>query len=418
MKSKIVKLLAISAFAIISCKDNDTDPSTDPDPVAIDTTTTPTTIPPVETVRPNSSYTPSFAGQTRVAGVRTATPFEGRILTSNLSSPWGITTMPDGRLLITEKAGTMRIATTGGALSQPITGLPAVNSGGQGGLLGVRLDPSFSANRMVYWVFSESTADGNLTSVGKGRLTADETRIENPIVIYRALPAYRGTAHYGGKILFDRDGNLLISTGERADNATRTLAQSLNAGLGKIVRITKEGQPAAGNPFTGQADARPEIYSWGHRNPQGLAIHPVTGDLWQTEHGPRGGDELNRVEAGKNYGWPTITYGLEYSGSAVGAAIQQRDGMEQPAYYWDPVISPSGITFYSSDSIPEWKNNLFIGSLSGQHVVRLVITDNKITGEERLFASENQRFRDITQGNDGALYAITDAGRLYRIYKR
>jgi len=417
MTTKILSILAISAFTVISCKNNDTELVTNP-PVAIDTTKTTTPGTPVETARPNSSYSPSFSGQTRIAGVKTATSYDGRILTTNLSSPWGITTMPDGRLLITEKGGTMRIATTTGTLSQPITGLPAVNSGGQGGLLGVRLDPSFSANRMVYWVFSEPTNDGNLTSVGKGRLSANETTIENPTVIYRATPAYRGTAHYGGRILFDRNGNLLISTGERSDNATRPLAQSLNAGLGKIVRITKEGQPAAGNPFAGQADARPEIYSWGHRNPQGLAIHPVTGDLWQTEHGPRGGDELNRVEAGKNYGWPTITYGLEYSGSAVGAAIQQREGMEQPAYYWDPVVSPSGMSFYSSDSIPEWKNNLFIGSLSGMHVVRLVITNNKITGEERLFASENQRFRDITQGTDGALYAITDAGRLYRIYKR
>jgi len=417
MTTKILSILAISAFTVISCKNNDTELVTN-SPVAIDTTKTTTPGTPVETARPNSSYSPFFSGQTRVAGVKTATSYDGRILTTNLSSPWGITTMPDGRLLITEKGGTMRIATTTGILSQPITGLPAVNSGGQGGLLGVRLDPAFSANRMVYWVFSEPTNDGNLTSVGKGRLSANETTIENPTVIYRATPAYRGTAHYGGRILFDRNGNLLISTGERSDNATRPLAQSLNAGLGKIVRITKEGQPAAGNPFAGQADARPEIYSWGHRNPQGLAIHPVTGDLWQTEHGPRGGDELNRVEAGKNYGWPTITYGLEYSGSAVGAAIQQREGMEQPAYYWDPVVSPSGMSFYSSDSIPEWKNNLFIGSLSGMHVVRLVITNNKITGEERLFASENQRFRDITQGTDGALYAITDAGRLYRIYKR
>ena len=416
MTTKILTVLAISAIVITSCKNNDADPSTDP--IAIDTITTPNALPPVETTRPNSSYTPAFAGQTRIAGIRTATPIGGRVLTTNLTSPWGITPMPDGRLLITQKGGTMRIATTTGTLSQPITGLPAVNSAGQGGLLGVRVDPSFSSNRMIYWVFSESTADGNLTSVGKGRLAEDETRIENAVVIYRALPAYRGTAHYGGRILFDRNGNLLVSTGERSDNTIRTQAQSLNSGLGKIVRITKEGQSVTGNPFAGQANARPEVYSLGHRNPQGLAIHPATGDLWQTEHGPRGGDELNRVEAGKNYGWPTITYGLEYSGAAVGAAIQRREGMEQPAYYWDPVISPSGISFYSSDSIPEWKNNLFVGSLSGQHIVRLVITDNRVTGEERLLASENQRFRDITQGNDGALYAITDAGRLYRIFKR
>jgi glucose/arabinose dehydrogenase len=419
MTTKIIVLLAALAFAISSCKNNQTDPDTDidpnPDPV-VDTTTTSGT--PVETARPNTSYNPAFAGQTRVAGLVTATPYEGRMLTSILQSPWGITLMPDGRLLITQRSGTMRIATVTGTLSEPIIGLPAVNAGGQGGLLGVRLDPSFEQNRMVYWVFSEPTTDGNLTSVAKGRLSENETRIENPSVIYRATPAYRGTAHYGGRILFDREGNLLVSTGERADNATRDQAQSLNAGLGKIVRITTQGQPVASNPFIGRADARPEIFSLGHRNPQGLAIHPVTGELWQTEHGPRGGDEVNRVEAGKNYGWPTITYGLEYSGSAVGAAIQQRDGLEQPAYYWDPVVSPSGITFYSSDSIPEWKNNLFIGSLSGMHIVRLVITDNKIVGEERLLATENQRFRDITQGSDGALYAITDAGRLYRIFKR
>lgn len=416
MTATILKLLAISAFALITCKDKPTDPSIDP--VAVDTTSTQNTFPPVETKRANSSYTPAFTGQTRIAGVRTTTPYEGRMLTNKLNNPWGITPLPDGRLLITQKGGKMRIATKTGTLSQPITGLPAVNDNGQGGLLGVRIDPSFSTNRLVYWVFSEPTADGNVTAVAKGRLTEDETRIENPTVIYRALPAYRGTLHYGGRIVFDREGNLLVSTGERSDLPTRAQAQSLNSGLGKIVRITKEGQPVAGNPFVGQANTRPEIYSFGHRNPQGLAMHPVNGDLWQTEHGPRGGDELNRVEAGKNYGWPTITYGIEYSGSAVGAGIQRRDGMEQPAYYWDPVVSPSGISFYSSDSIPEWKNNLFVGCLSGQHIVRLVITDNKITGEERLLASEKQRFRDITQGNDGALYAITDAGRLYRIFKR
>ena len=229
MKIKFLGLLAFSAIAVISCKDNNTEPTTNP--VAIDTITTGGT--PVETVSPNSSYRPAFAGQTRIAGVRTATPFEGRVLTSSLRSPWGITALPDGRLLITEKGGTMRIATTTGTLSEPITGLPTVNAAGQGGLLGVRIDPSFSANRMVYWVFSESTADGNLTSVAKGRLSEDEKRIENAAVIYRATPAYRGTAHYGGRILFNRDGNLLISTGERSDLVTRPQAQSLSSGLGK-----------------------------------------------------------------------------------------------------------------------------------------------------------------------------------------
>jgi len=210
----------------------------------------------------------------------------------------------------------------------------------------------------------------------------------------------------------------LVSVGERSDLSTRPLAQSVTAAIGKILRITKDGAPAPGNPTFSQAGALPELYSIGHRNPQGIAIHPTTGELWQSEHGPRGGDEINRVQPAKNYGWPTITYGIEYSGAVIGGGIQQQSGMEQPVYYWDPVISPSGMTFYRGNNIPEWQDCLFIGALSGQHIVRLVIKDNKVVGEERLLASEMQRFRDITQGNDGALYAITDAGRLYKIQKQ
>lgn len=388
----------------------------------VDTKTAPVpageTLPPVETKAANTNYKPAFAGQTRVAGVKTATPYEGRVLAENLRNPWGITTLPDGRLLVTEKGGTMRLVTAAGQVSAPITGLPKVNANGQGGLLGVRVDPDFASNRTVYWVFAEPLADGNLTAVAKGKLSADERSIENATVIYRATPAYGGTLHYGGRILIDKTGNLIVSTGERSDLVTRPQAQSLNSGLGKIIRITKDGQPAPGNPFAGQAGARPELYSYGHRNVQGLAFHPVTGDLWENEFGPRGGDELNRIQPGKNYGWPTITYGIEYAGPKVGAGIQQQDGMEQPVYYWDPSVSPSGMTFYSGDAVPEWKNNLFIGALGGTHLVRLVIENNKVVGEERLLAGENQRFRDVTQGNDGALYAVTDQGRLYRVAKK
>ncbi|GAB3920169.1 PQQ-dependent sugar dehydrogenase [Larkinella terrae] len=373
---------------------------------------------PVETKEPNSAYKPAFAGQTRVAGVKSATNYEGKVLAEGLKNPWGITSLPDGRLLITEKAGTMRIATTDGKVSEPITGIPKVNSAGQGGLLGVRVDPAFATNRMIYWVFSDPTADGNLTAVAKGKLSADEKTIEGATVIYQATPAYKGTLHYGGRILIDKTGNLVISTGERSDLETRPQAQSINSGLGKVIRITKDGKPAAGNPFAGQADARPELYSYGHRNVQGLAFHPVTGDLWEAEFGPRGGDEVNRIEPGKNYGWPTITYGIEYSGKKVGDGIQQKEGLQQPVYYWDPSVSPSGMTFYSGDRIPEWKNNLFIGSLSGMHIVRLVIEKNKVVGEERLLAGEMQRFRDVTQGKDGALYAVTDQGRLYKVDKK
>jgi len=374
---------------------------------------------PVETKPANTNYPPAFTGQTRINGVKTAAAYQSTVLTSALVAPWGITSLPDGRLLITEKAGKMRIVTNTGTVGNPITGIPAVNAAGQGGLLGLCIDPQFSFNRMIYWVFSENVTGGTVTAVAKGRLADNEASIENATVIYRANPAFNGDMHYGGRILFDRTGNLFVSTGERSNITTRPLAQSVTAALGKIIRITTSGTPAPGNPTFSQSGALPELYSIGHRNPQGIAIHPGTGELWQSEHGPRGGDEINRVKAGANFGWPVITYGIEYSGQSIGnPPIQQQDGMEQPVYYWDPVISPSGMTFYKGNRIPEWENDLFIGALSGTHIARLVIDDNKVVGEERLLATENQRFRDITQGRDEALYAITDGGRLYKIDKQ
>ncbi len=376
------------------------------------------TLAPVESNKPNTDYKPAFEGQTRVAGVKTNTPYSAKIIAQGLKSPWGIVRLPDGRFLITEKEGTMRIVSKEGTLSEPITGLPEVDSRGQGGLLGLTLDPQFGENSMVYWVFSQPVDGGNLTAVAKGTLATNEKTIENVQVIYQAGPAYDGKLHYGGRIIFDKNGHLFVSTGERSDLATRPLAQDLKAGLGKILRITTEGKPVAGNPFINTAGALPEVYSYGHRNVQGLAFHPETDDLWETEFGPRGGDEVNIVAPGKNYGWPTITYGLEYSGKEIGnPPIQQQEGLEQPIYYWDPVLSPSGITFYTGSAIPEWKNNLFIAGLSSTHIARLVIKDNKVIGEERLLAKEGQRFRDVIDGQDGALYSITDGGRLYRIGK-
>jgi glucose/arabinose dehydrogenase len=411
MKLKFSHLMLASSMMFAGCTETIDENPSDPE--------TGTKLPPVETNQANTNYAPAFAGQTRVSGVKTSTPYKTSVLSSALSSPWGITALPDGRLLITEKGGTMRIATTTGTLSSPIIGLPAVNASGQGGLLGVCVDPQFSSNRMIYWVFSENVAGGNQTSVAKGKLSASETTVENISVIYRANPAANvGNLHYGGRIVFDNTGNLMISTGERSDLSTRPLAQSISAALGKVLRITTNGQPAVGNPAFTQSGALPELYSIGHRNPQGLAIHPVTGELWESEHGPRGGDEINRVQGGANYGWPTITYGIEYSGATIGNGIQQQTGMQQPVYYWDPVISPSGITFYKGNNIPEWQNNLFIAALSGKHIVRLVINNNVVTGEERLLADQNQRFRDITQGTDSALYAVTDEGKLFRISKQ
>lgn len=375
--------------------------------------------PPVEKNKANSNFQPAFKGQTRIAGVKTQTPYSTTIVTKALKSPWGIAVLPDGRLLISEKEGTFRIVASNGQVSQPITGAPKVDSQAQGGLLGLTIAPDFAKTREVYWVFVEPVKGGNHTAVAKGKLAKDEKTIEGATVIYRALPTFNGKLHYGGRIIFDKQGNLLVSTGERSELETRPQAQSLNSALGKILRITKEGKPASGNPFAGQKGALPEIYSYGHRNIQGLAIHPQTGDLWETEFGPRGGDELNVISPGKNYGWPTITYGIEYSGKQIGnPVIQQKKGLEQPVYYWDPVLSPSGLTFYTANNIPEWKNSLFSGGLSSTHIARLVIKDRKVVGEERLLAKEGQRFRDVAQGKNGELFAITDAGFLYKIDKK
>jgi glucose/arabinose dehydrogenase len=375
------------------------------------------TLPPVETNKPNAEYKPAFAGQTRVNGVATSTPYEVDLLNEDLKRPWAVVPMPDGRLLITAISGYMTIHDADGKLQKKVTGLPEVAARGQGGLLDVALDPDFTKNRVLYWSFSEPQGDVNLMAVAKGTLSADETTIENPQVIFRATPALKSSLHFGSRIVFDKDGNMFVSTGERSIAEGRKQAQLLNSGLGKVFKLTKEGKPAPGNPFVNRTDAMPEIFTYGNRNVQSLDIHPVTGDLWGAEFGPRGGDELNRLQAGKNYGWPTITYGIEYGGPKVGDGIQQQDGMEQPVYYWDPVLSPSGMAFYKGDDIPEWKNNLFIGGLSSMHIARLVIKDNKVVGEERLLADKQQRFRDVAYVN-GMLYAVTDNGKLFRIRKK
>ncbi|MFC3198432.1 PQQ-dependent sugar dehydrogenase [Parapedobacter deserti] len=407
-------LKSIGALAGLSLMVSSCDSSA---PKEAENTRTDSTYAPVETRAPNTDYKPAFEGQTRAPGVKTTTSYDVKVLTEGLNRPWGIAVLPDGRLLITEKGGTLRIASQDGNVSAAITGLPPVNDAGQGGLLGITIDPDFGTNRMVYWAFSEDTSQGTLTAVAKGKLADDEETVENATVIYRATPAHKGNLHYGSRLLFDTTGNLFVSTGERSDIVTRPQSQDLNSALGKILRITPDGKPAPGNPFEGRDDARPEIYSYGHRNVQGLAFHPATGDLWENEFGPRGGDELNLIQPGKNYGWPIITYGLEYNGNKIGDAIQQQEGMEQPVYYWDPVLSASGMTFFSGNSIPEWENNLFLAGLNSIHIARLVIEDNRVVGEERLLADEAQRVRDVQQGKDGALYAVTDAGRLYRIGK-
>ena len=373
--------------------------------------------PPVETQKPNTDYKSAKAGQTRVAGVKTKTAYKVDKMAEKLGLPWAVTPLPDGRLLITERKGSMQILDANGALVKKITGFPEVDASGQGGMLDVALDPNFSKNKMIYWSFSEKNGVGNLMAVAKGELNEAESKVQNPVVIFRATPALKSSMHYGSRLVFDKDGNLFASTGERSILEGRKQAQWLNSGLGKIFKITKDGKPAPGNPFINQKDAMPEIFAYGVRNAQSLDINPATGEVWEAEFGPRGGDEVNIIRAGKNYGWPTITYGLEYSGEKVGDGIQQKEGMEQPVYYWDPVLSPSGMTFYKGNTIPEWKNNLFIGGLSSMHIVRLVIENNKVVGEERLLDDKKERFRDVAYFN-GMLYAVTDGGNLYRISKK
>lgn len=410
MNKSLMSILAVCALSA-SCangtqNENETSNPTD------------SLYPPVEQNPGNTNYKPAFEGQTRAPGVKTQSPYEARIIATDLKSPWGIAELPGNRFLITEKPGSMRIVSMDGSISEEISGIPEVDDDGQGGLLGVTLDPDFGSNRMVYWVFSQPLEGGNLTAVAKGRLADDEKSFENVEVIYQAGPVYKGKLHYGGRILFDKTGHLLVTTGERSDLATRPMSQDLKTGLGKIIRITTDGKAASDNPFSNDANALPEIFTYGHRNVQGIAFHPESGDLWETEFGPRGGDELNHIEAGKNYGWPIITYGIEYGGKEIGnPPIQQQEGLEQPVYYWDPVLSPSGMAFYTGSAIPEWKNNLFIGGLSSMHIARIVIKDNKVVGEERLLDKEGERFRDVINGSDEALYTVTDAGKFYRIGK-
>lgn len=372
---------------------------------------------PVETNPANTNYKPAFEGQTRAPGMQTTTDLQIDVIATSIGRPWGITHLPDGRLLITDKNGFMQIFKADGTLESKITGFPTVDSDGQGGMLDVTLDPDFGTNRLLYWTFSEPYQDGNLTAVAKGRLADDEKSIENPEVIFRAEPAYKGRLHYGSRLLFDKDGYLFVSTGERSDRQTRMQAQDLDSGMGKILRMTSDGSPAPNNPFISNTSAVPQIYSYGHRNVQGLALHPETKELWGGEFGPRGGDEINLIKPGKNYGWPIITYGLEYSGDPVGEGITEKEGMEQPNYYWDPAISFSGITFYNGE-ITEWKNDLFLACLAGSHIARIKLEGDKVIGEERLLEDERERFRDVHQGKDGKLYAITDSGKIYKIEKK
>jgi glucose/arabinose dehydrogenase len=332
-------------------------------------------------------------------------------IASGLEHPWALAFLPDGRILVTERSGRLRVVSPTGRVSEPLGGVPRVHAQGQGGLLDVAVDPKFTENRLIYISYAEPGEGGAGTAVARGRL--GEADLEGVQVIYRQQPKVEGNNHFGSRLVFANDGTLFVTQGER--QAYREQAQDLGSDLGKLVRINPDGSIPKDNPFVGRSGARPEIYSYGHRNMQAAALHPETGRLWTVEHGARGGDELNHPEKGKNYGWPVITYGRDYSGAKIGEGTVKA-GMEQPVYYWDPVIAPSGAVWYTGDRYPGWKGSLFIGSMQPGALVRLTVENDKVTKEERYLPDEG-RVRDVQHGPDGMLYLVTDEGdgRLLRV---
>ncbi|WP_082821381.1 PQQ-dependent sugar dehydrogenase [Gemmatimonas phototrophica] len=334
------------------------------------------------------------------------------VVATGLVNPWAIEFLPDGRALVTERPGRLRMLSTSGQLSAPLTGVPSVFAQGQGGLLDVAIDPQFAQNQMIYLSYAEAGAGGSGTAVARAQLSG--AALVNVQVIYRQEPKLNGGGHYGSRLVFARDGQLFITQGDRMNWKER--AQDLSMGQGKIMRIATNGTVPADNPFVNRTDARAEIWSYGHRNVQAAALHPTTGQLWTVEHGARGGDELNHPERARNYGWPVITYGVDYSGARIGEG-SAKAGLEQPVYYWDPVIAPSGMAFYTASAIPGWQGSILIGSLSPGALVRLELTNGRVTREVRYLGELGERIRDVAVGPDGFVYIVTDSsnGRVLRI---
>jgi glucose/arabinose dehydrogenase len=380
---------------------------------------------PVATAPPNApNQKPAFPGQTRAPERKTNVAFEVVTVAEGLEKPWGMTFLPDGRMLVTEKPGRLRVVSTDGTLSEPVAGLPAVDARGQGGLLDVTLDPQFAKTRLIYWSYAEPR-DGsvNNTAVARGRLADEGTpkpRVENVQVIFHQTPSLDSRLHFGSRLVWRRDGTLFVTVGDRSITEGRMQAQKMDGLLGKIVRINADGSIPKDNPFVGKEGVPGAIWSIGHRNIQAATLHPASGELWEVEHGTRGGDEINIARKGKDYGWPTIAYGIEYKGGPITGGITAKEGMEQPLYYWDPVIAPSGMVFYTGSLFPEWKGDLFIGGLASTALVRLTIKGERVADEERLLTDmqpKPERIRDVRQGPEGAIYLLTDneKGRMLKL---
>jgi glucose/arabinose dehydrogenase len=339
---------------------------------------------------------------------------EVQTVASGLVHPWSLAFLPDGKMLVTERPGRMRIVTVEGQLSPPLKGVPEAWASGQGGLLDVITDKAFAQNKTIYFCFSERTSGGGRTAVARAKLNDGDGRLDEVKIIFRQDGPLSSGNHYGCRIVQANDGNLFVTLGEHF--SYRNEAQNLGNHLGKLIRITPDGAAPPDNPFVGRDGAKPEIWSLGHRNEQGLAINPASGELWEIEHGPRGGDEVNIIAKGKNYGWPVIGYGIDYSGAKIHETTA-KDGMEQPIKYWVPSIAPSGMAFYTGKLFPKWNGSLFTGALAGKMLVRLSLNGNTVTGEERLLQNLYERIRDVRQGPDGALWLLTDnpAGRILRV---
>lgn len=373
---------------------------------------------PVEQGPPNvPEFEPAFPGQTRAPAVQTQTPLEVHEIAGDLEKPWAVAFLPDGRMLVTEKhSGNLLIVTPSGEKSPPVVGLPPVDGRGQGGLLDVQVAPDYEQSGLIYWAYYEPREGGNGLAVARGRLKdGSKPSIEGLQIIFRMQPTLDSTMHAGGRLVFTPEGKLFVTLGERSVLEGRRQARDLSSHFGKIVRILPDGSVPKGNPFVGRDEARPEIWTSGHRNILAAALDDRD-RLWVVEMGPKGGDELNLIQKGKDYGWPTIGYGEEYSGAPIHERTQA-PGLEQPVYYWDPVISPSGLTVYSGALIPEWKGNFLIGGLSSEALVRLVLEKDRVVGEERLLTDREARIRDVVEGPDGAIYLLTDDddGKLLRL---
>jgi glucose/arabinose dehydrogenase len=372
---------------------------------------------PIETRPPEKKDNkPAFPEQTRAPYHATA-PFKVTTLVDRMHAPWSLAFLPEGEILVTERLpGTMRILDTRGVLSEPLAGVSVVASPAAKdiGLLDVVLDPGFTSNHRIFFTFFDYV-DGTDSNTYVARAQLDEAKgaLADVTVIFRARPAMpskRLGGKTGGRIAIGRDGNLFVTIGDRSDSPPWDVAQRLDTDLGKIIHITPDGAPAPDNPFIGKPGVLPEIWACGTRSQEGLAFDPGTGHLWETEHGPRGGDELNIIEKGRNYGWPVIVHGIDYPGTAIGEGITHKEGLEEPVYYWDPVIAPSGLAFYTGNLFPQWKNSIFVGGLRGMMLDRLTLANDRVVAEEPLLTDLRARIRDVRVGPDGAVYVLTDSG--------